>query len=537
MSEGIRKRAGERLKSLLQTTGGHRFAAVLTGAGVTAVIQSSSAATVLLVSLVNAGLLSLRQSIGIVMGANIGTTITAWAAAFGGFRLSPAALGLPLAAAALPFSFSRRTRRREIADILIGAGLFFLGLHFMMQAVPDIAPGTRHLGLPPNWNPSGYPAVLLFAVFGSLLTVAVQSSSAATVITMIIAFRGWIGFPAAAAAVLGQNIGTTITALAASSSMNAAARRTARAHMLFNLIGVFWMLIVFLPYTAMVDRILPGNAAFPTAAPLHLAMFHTLFNLTNTLLLIGFITPLSRIVNAMVPDDAAASGSGPGEYKLKLVPGNLEDALAANLITIRRELAVMAAEIYKMLMMVMNGARDPEWFDRTRGDLSSSEQKVDAMQEQIITYLIKCTRGPLGADQSRDVAGMSRIANELESVADSTFGIGLLMNKLHKKGWYFHQQGDDELIDYTSRVLDFLKYNEDFLAHKLHAYDLELAREMEEGIDKMRDKLRRRSRRSIERDEDVDVKGELIFMDMVRFLEHIGDSAFKVSEAIAALPG
>ena len=535
MSEGIRKRAGDRLESVLQTAGENRLAAVLTGTGVTAVIQSSSAATVLLVSLVNAGLVSLRQSIGMVMGANIGTTFTAWAAAFGGFRLSAVALGLALAAFALPLSFSRRTRLREIADILMGSGLFFLGLHFMIEAVPDIPAGTRRFGFPLNWNPSGYPVVLLFAVLGSLLTMAVQTSTAATVITMITAFRGWIPFPAAAAAVLGQNIGTAVTALAASASMNAAARRTARAHMLFNLIGMVWMLIVFRPYIAMVERILPGNAGAPGAVPLHLAMFHTLFNVTNTLLLIGFITPLARLVNAMVPDDSRQSRRK--AYELKLVPGNLEDATAANLITIRRELAIMAGEIYKMLMMVMNGARDPEWFEGARDELSLSEQRVDAMQEQIITYLIQCTRGPLGADQSRSVAGMSRIANELESVADSTFGIGLLMNKLHKKGWYFHEQGDEELIDYTSRVLDFLKYNEDFLSYRLHAYDLELAREMEEGIDKMRDKLRRRSRRSIERDDDVDVKGELIFMDMVRFLEHIGDSAFNVSEAIVALPG
>ena len=311
-------------------------------------------------------------------------------------------------------------------------------------------------------------------------------------------------------------------------------KRTARAHMMFNVLGVLWMLIVFFPFTRMIEVLVPGDAADPANIPYHLSMFHTLFNISNTVLLIGFVGPMSRIVEKMVKDDGVKSSKAP--YNLTLVPGSLPDAVDSNLITIRRDLATMAGEVSDMLMNVMNGANNPKEFAKSKDDLTFREQRVDDMQEQMMGYLTKCTRQPLGVDQSKTVAAFLRIANELESVADSTYGIGLLLVKLHKKSWTFHDQGDLELIDYTSQVLDFLRYNQDFLDRKLEDYDINLANSMEAGIDKMRNRLRKRSRKTIERDEDVDVKGELIFMDVVRHLEHIGDSSLNVSEAIEDMP-
>ena len=534
MSDGIQKRSGNKLKTILHTMTENRFAGVLTGVGVTSIIQSSSATTVLLVSLVNAGLVTLKQSIGVIMGANIGTTLTAWIVSIVGFKFKIASVALPAVAVAIPFYFSSRTKRREIADILIGFGLLFLGLSFMKDSVPDINNNPEVLAFLSDWSQWGYGSILLFVLIGSLLTVLVQSSSAAMTITITMAFKGWISFPVAAAIVLGENIGTTITAFLASLPMNATAKRAARAHMFFNLIGVVWMMAVFLPFTRLVDAIVPGDAGDPRNIPIHLSMFHTLFNITNTLLLVGFVGYLARFVEKIVKDDAKVSKKAP--YQLKLVPDNIDDSVDANLITIRRDLASMAGEAYDMLMSVMNGARDPKTFAKIKDRLVIREQRVDDMQEQIIGYLTKCTRWPLGHDQSNVVAAQQRIANELESVADSTFGIGLLLDKLHKKGWEFHKDADEELLTYTSQVLDFLKYNQDFLDRRLEKYDLNLARDMENGIDKMRNKLRKRSRRTIEKDEDVDVKGELIFMDIVRHLEHIGDNSLNVSEAIFAMP-
>ena len=533
MSDGIQRRAGNRLKSVLHNMTENRFAGVLTGAGVTSIIQSSSATTVILVSLVNAGLVTLKQSIGVIMGANIGTTLTAWIVSIVGFKFNIVDIALPAVAIAIPLYFSSVSNRRDIADILIGFALLFLGLSFMKDAVPDIKNNPEVLSFLSQWSNWGYGSVMLFVLIGTLLTVVVQSSSAAMTITITMAFKGWISFPVAAAIVLGENIGTTITAFLASLPMNAGARRAARAHMVFNLIGVFWMLLVFYPFTNMVDKLVPGSVADPAKIPIHLSMFHTLFNITNTLLLIGFVGPLSSLVERLVKDDKKVDGLGP--YELKLVSGHYTDAVNSNLITIRAELSKMAGEVYDMLLLIMDGSRKPKAFAKKKEEMVSREQRVDDMQEQIIQYLTECTRQSLGTYQSHTVASQHRIALELESIADSSFGIGLLMNRLHKKGWKFHQKGDDELLAYTSQVLDFLKYNQDYLDGKLEDYDLGLAHKMEDGIDNVRDKLRKRSRRTIERDEHVDVKGELIFMDIVRHLEHIGDSSLNVSEAIVEL--
>ena len=533
MSDGIQNRAGNRLKTVLHTMTNNRFAGLLTGVGVTSIIQSSSATTVLLVSLVNAGLVTLQQSIGVIMGANIGTTLTAWIVSVVGFKFKIASVALPAIAIGIPFYFSSRTKRRETANILIGFGLLFLGLSFMKDSVPDIKNNPEVLSFLSDWSQWGFASTLIFVAIGTILTIVVQSSSAAMTITITMAFKGWIDFPVAAAVVLGENIGTTITAFLASLPMNATAKRTARAHMFFNLIGVVWMLFLFQPFLHLIDVIVPGDAADPANIPFHLSMFHTLFNISNSFLLIGFVGPMSRLVEKVVKDDVKTKRRGP--YELRLIPNNIADSVESNLITIRRELAVMAGEVYNMLMMVMNGARKPKEFESHQDDLINQEQRVDDMQEQMIAYLTRCTRQPLGRDQSRTVAAEQRIAHELESVADSTFGIGLLMARLHKKDWRFHEKGDDELLKYTSKVLEFLRYNRDYLDRKTEDYDLDLAHSMEDGIDKMRDKLRKRSRRTIEKDEDVDVKGELIFMDIVRHLEHIGDSSLNISEAIAEL--
>ncbi|MCK5735372.1 MAG: Na/Pi cotransporter family protein [Spirochaetaceae bacterium] len=535
MSDGIQNRAGNKLKSALHTMTENRFAGVLTGAGITSIIQSSSATTVLLVSLVNAGLITVKQSLGVIMGANIGTTLTAWIVSTLGFKFHIADVALPAIAIAIPFYFSGRSKRREIADILIGFGLLFLGLSFMKDAVPDIKNNPEVLAFLSNWSQMGFASTMLFVLIGTLLTVIVQSSSAAMTITITMAFKGWIDFPVAAAVILGENIGTTITAFLASIPMNATAKRTSRAHMLFNLIGVVWMLAVFNPFIRLVDAVVPGSASDPVNIPFHLSMFHTLFNIFNTILLIGFIGPMSRLVEKMVKDDTVGSLKTP--YQLKVVPWNLADSVASNLITVRHDLAVMAGEAYTMLNMVLGNARNQKELEKSQDEMVLREQRVDDMQEQIIGYLTSSTQHALGHDQSKTVTAQQRIANELESVADSSFSISLLLNKLYDKGWKFHEQGDNEIRTYTEQVLNFIKYNQDFLDNEVDEYDVNVAREMERGIDSMRDKLRKRSRRTIERDEEVNVKGELIFMDIVKHLEHIGDNSMNVSEAIVAMPG
>lgn len=533
MSDGIQRRAGSRFRRVLHTMTNNRFAGAATGLAVTAVVQSSSATTVLLVSLVNAGLISLRQSIGVVMGANIGTTLTAWIVSLVGFQMKITNFALPAIAIALPLHFSKRQKLREIADILIGFGLLFLGLHLMKESVPDIRNNPDVLAFLQGWADMGFFSIVLFIVIGAALTVAVQSSSAAMTITITMAFRGWISFPVAAAIVLGENIGTTVTAFLASLPMGSVARRTARAHMVFNVIGVIWMLFVFYPFTRLVDLIIPGSVADPARIPLHLSMFHTLFNVINTALLIPFVGALTRLVEWMVPERVVISRTG--EYRLALVASNIPDALDSNLITLRHELADMSARAADMLRSVMDASRNPESLAEVRKELEASEQLLDDMQETITTFLTESMRQPVSDDQARTIASTQRIAHELESISDSCFSMGMLMERLQRKGWQLHRAAEEELYQYTAQVLQFLEYNGNLLLGADGKVDLDHAFELEERIDKVRNKLKKRSRRSIERDREPDVKGELAFIDIVRHLEHIGDYSLNVSEAVADL--
>lgn len=532
MSDGIHRRAGNRLRSILHRLTSNRVAGALTGLGVTSLVQSSSATTVLLVSLVNVGLITLRQSIGVVMGANVGTTLTAWIVSLVGFKVSITDFALPAIAIALPFHFSKNQSRREFADILIGFGLLFLGLHLMKESVPDIRSNPEILSFLQYWSGMGYVSVLIFIVVGTVLTVVVQSSSAAMAITITMAFQGWISFPIAAAIVLGENIGTTITAFLASLPMNASAKRTARAHMLFNLFGVAWMLAVFFPFVRLVDLIFPGSASDPANIPLHLSLFHTLFNVANTFILLPFVDLIALIVERMVPERREVIH---GPYRLNLVPSNMPEALESNLITIRRELCRMAERASTMLRSILDVSRNPATLERVTPELELVEQRVDEMQEEITRFLTESMRLQVSDDQARYIQATQRIAHELEGITDACFSIGLLLKRLHKKGRRIHDDGDQELNAYIRQVTDFLSYNRDYLERKFEDYDMAKAFEMEERIDKVRNRLRKRSRKSIEQDAESDVKGELLFIDIVRHLEHIGDHSLNISEAAVEL--
>ena len=533
MSEGIQKRAGDRLRSVLRTMTENRFAGILTGLGVTALIQSSSGTTVLLVSLVNAGLISLRQSIGVIMGANIGTTLTAWIVSIVGFQFRITDIALPAIAIALPMYFSKRQHLREIADVLIGFGLLFLGLHLMKESVPDIGSNPDALAFLRNWSDLGFWSVVIFIVVGAALTVLVQSSSAAVTITITMAFRGWIDYPVAVAIVLGENIGTTVTAYLASLPMGTNARRAARAHMIFNGFGILWMTAVFYPFVDLVDWIMPGSSALPQNIPIHLSLFHTLFNLTNTFVLLPFVRTLERIVTALVPERRQVTTTG--AYRLVLVSPRLPDALDSNLITVRGELTKMAGHAAEMLESVMTASREPEKLQAIRPALESTEQRVDDMQEALTRFLTESMRQSISGVQARSIHAAQRIAHEIEGVSDACFSIGMLLEKLHGKGRRLHADADTEILAYMTQVMDFLTYNANILDRKVTRPDLNAAEAMEDGIDKVRNRLRKRSRKSIERDAKTDVRGELIFIDIVRHLEHIGDHCLNMSEAVAEL--
>ena len=318
MSSGLQKVAGERLRGFLSAMTSNSFKGVMTGLGITTVIQSSSATTVMVVSFVNAGLLTLAQAIGVIMGANIGTTVTAWLVSWLGFKADISVLAVPLMLLGFLFSNSKKDQRKNIGELIVGFSLLFLGLSFMKDSVPDLRETPQVLEFVSTWSSQGFGSVLLFLTFGTILTLVLQSSSATMAITLIMLSMGWIPFDMACAMVLGENIGTTITANIAASVGNTQAKRAAMSHTIFNVFGVIWVLMLYKPFLHLVGFItefifgLPNpadegfmvtdsNTAEGTAALYGLSMLHTLFNLTNTLLLVWFTKQIAKAVSWIIP--------------------------------------------------------------------------------------------------------------------------------------------------------------------------------------------------------------------------------------------
>ena len=385
MSEGIQKTAGTRLRNILSYMTRNRFAGVFTGFLTTCLVQSSSATTVMVVSFANAGLLSLVQSIGIIMGANIGTTITGWLVAILGFKFKIASIALPAVGIGLPLIFSKITKRKNLGEIFVGFGLLFLGLKFLKSSVPDIKNNPEVLEFLASYTDLGFLSLIIFIFVGVILTVVVQSSSAAMTITITMAFKGWIDFPTAAALVLGENIGTTITAYLASLGGNYRAKQTARAHMIFNVFGVVWMLISFSFFIPFIDYIVPGDTLNPNNIPVHLSMFHTIFNIINVCLLIWFVPQIASIVEKMIKpsnDDIIED-----EYKLEYFSTGVQPVPEIAIIEAKKEVVKMSELVTKMLLLFTDSFKGKNKIEESINKAKIMEIKSDQMQEQISCYL------------------------------------------------------------------------------------------------------------------------------------------------------
>lgn len=313
MSDSLMELAGNRMRSFLATMTSNRFLGISTGFLITAVIQSSSATTLMVVSFANASLLSLTESISVIMGANIGTTITAWLISLLGFKVSMNVIALPLVGLGFGMTFAKKPRWRQTGNFIIGFGLLFVGLQFLKEAMPDIDGNPEILSFLRDYTDMGFGSVLLFLLIGSLLTIVIQSSSATMALTLVMTAEGWIPYELAAAMVLGENIGTTVTANIAAFVSNFRARQTAMAHLIFNILGVVWMLIFFFPFLRGISRLTQGlGSASPyvdaAAIPVAVSLFHTCFNITNTLLMVWFVHPIARLVARLVPERVQEAG-------------------------------------------------------------------------------------------------------------------------------------------------------------------------------------------------------------------------------------
>lgn len=529
MSDGIQKAAGDRLQSILNYMVRNRFTAVLTGFMITAMIQSSSATTVMVVSFANASLLSLHQAIGVIMGANIGTTVTTWIVSLFGFKFKIAAIALPVIGIGFPFFLSRSKKKRDYGEILVGFGLLFLGLNFLKDSVPHIQDNPQILEFLNNYTGLGFWSFLIFVLVGTLLTMVVQSSSAAMAVTVTMAFMGWIDYSTACAIVLGENIGTTITANLAAVGTSVNAKRAARAHFLFNLFGVLWIMLLFKQFLVLVDWVSPfWDRTDMHSLPMKLALFHTLFNLINTIICLPLIEVIGKIVSKWLPEKGESSLL---PYKLQYISAGVQDTAQLNLLKAKLEIESMTEVTEKMFNIFLDLYQNPQKKLGTLiEEMSDLEELTDQMQEQITYYLVECTKEDLSESSLMNVNAMLRIINELENIGDSCMKLTYLLQRRYDRKIALHPNADVEILDFSKMVIEFMALNKEQMNRHMEQRILELAFKLEKKINYSRDQLKKASQKRLQA--GAEVQGELLYMDLLKHFEHIGDNSLNIAQAL-----
>ncbi len=528
MSEGIQKVAGKRLQSILNYMTANRVAAIFTGFFITALVQSSSATTVMVVSFVNASLLSLTQAIGVVMGANIGTTVTTWIVSLIGFKFKITAIALPVIGVGLPFMFSKFKKRRDIGEILIGFGLLFLGLMFLKESVPDIKSNPEVLEFLKNYTDLGFLSFAIFVFVGSILTVIVQSSSAAMAITVTMAYMGWIGFETAAAIVLGENIGTTVTAYLASIGTNVNARRTARAHFLFNTFGVIWMALIFKYFIQFILKIAPWDSSLQVNLPLNLSLFHTVFNIINSLIFIPFIIPFAKLVKKLVKPKESDMST---EYKLQYIKTGLQNTGQMNIQTAKSELNKMVELINNMFDTFLKVFRNPDKkMGGTVKKVKAMEELSDQMQVEITKFLVECSKEDLSERSVMNLNAIMRIVNELENIGDSCYKLMLLTERKYGNNIQLHAKAMEEFNDFASLLVESMELYKLRMNEHLEKQVLDLVYKLEVKMNNLRDNLKKATQYRLQ--EGSNVKAELLYLDLLKHFEHIGDNNLNIAQAL-----
>lgn len=427
MSEGLEKFAGDRLRSILAAMTKNRVMGVLTGILITALIQSSSATTVMVVSFVNAGLMTLVQSIGVIMGANIGTTVTAWIISAVGFKVNIAAFAIPLLAIGMPLIFSGKGNRKSIGEFIFGFSFLFMGLSFLQDAATEMNIGDMVAGMLAHVPQDSFFTIILFVIVGALVTMIVQASAATMAITLMLFGMNipGFGFEQAAALAMGQNIGTTITAFMASLTANTQARRAALAHMFFNVFGVVVFLIVFYPACDAVSWVVEnclggGNDLFKLSA------FHTAFNIINTLLLIGFVKQIEMLVCRVLPMKAQDE-----DYRLRFISGGLLSTAELSIMEAQKEIHSFAERCQRMAGFVptLLETQDEMEFNKIFARIEKYENITDSMEMEIASYLNKVSEGRLSDASKTQIQKMLRQISELESIGDSVYNLGRTLNR------------------------------------------------------------------------------------------------------------
>lgn len=543
MSEGIQRTAGDRMRRIMATMTHNRFAGVGTGLVTTGLIQSSSATTVMVVSFVNAGLLTLVESIGVIMGANLGTTLTAWIiATVGKFSLSK--IALPIIGIGLPFFFAGKNRFKSFGEVLIGFGLLFYGLYLLKESVPDVksmlastdmavkAQAESIRAFVESVSGKGYLSILIFLVIGVLLTLIVQSSSAAMAITVTLAIQGWIGFQESAAIVLGENIGTTVTAWLASIGTNVNAKRAARAHFLFNILGVIWMLIAFFPFLSAVDWLgdhLPDSfrtEKHTSDVGFKLAIFHSLFNLMNICLLIAFVPQIARLVTKWVKQpEPSEEESSP---RLRFISSSMVDIGELNIPEAEKatlELAGITKEMFEGYLAVFNDPNTDLSAEVKR--LKALEDDADVLTHDITEYLVRTSAVNLSAENARSVGRMLRIVSELEEVSDAIFRLIQITSQKYSKNRDLQEEATNKVREFADQIVQLIDLYTEVLSEGATEERLQKAEELEKQTDRLRKQHNKEAMKRMSLDNST-VKTEMVVIEMNNQFELIANYGLNV---------
>lgn len=538
MSDGIQKAAGGSLKRILGAMTKNNFLGVVSGFMVTTLVQSSSATTVMTVSFVNAGLVSLTQSAGILLGANIGTTITAWLVDQIGFKVDISVACLPLIALSVPMLFAKRKRIKFYGEFILGFAILFWGLHELKEAIPDLKGNPEALQFLEAYADGGFLSNILFIGIGALLTVIVQSSSAAMTLTITLAASGIIPFEIAAAIVLGENIGTTITAWLASIPANVHAKRAARIHSLFNIIGVVWMIVLisfFIDLPPIIQwinqTILLDNTDIlsPDGRGRGIAIFHTMFNVVNVAILIWFIPWLVKTATKMVK----SKGEEDEVFKLGYIGEGLLASNELSLMEAKKEVKQFAKTTSKMNNLIRNLVKenDSKSFQKIATKIKNFEEVTDRFEEEIAKYLVKIGQGALTENMSLRIQALHKIISNLERVGDIYFRMSLTLEKKRDNKIWFTQSQRNKLYGYFELIDKTFLVVQKHLDNEFKANSIDEAVNLENQNNQLQSKLRVSHIEELENGE-YDFKSAMHYRDLFMACEKVGDHLINVSEAM-----
>jgi len=539
MSEALQKVSGSKLRSILAAMTSSKIKGIISGVLITAVIQSSSATTVMLVSFVNAGLINLVESIGIIMGANIGTTVTAWLISILGFKVQISALSLPLIGLTVPLLFSKNDRNRSLGEIALGFALLFIGLDYLKANVPDIKSNPQILEFLSEFNDLGFGSFAIFLAIGTILTVVIQSSSATMALTLVMCSNGWIGFETAAAMVLGENIGTTITANIAASVANTSAKQTARAHFIFNFFGVMWVALAFPFFLKGINYlVMQGGAesAFESSSslPIALSLFHTVFNILNVILLIPFTKLIAKTAVKLVKPAEEDE-----EFHLKYINTGLLGTAELSLLQCKNEIVSYSEHVKKMFIRVKDllTETNPKKYTKITEKIYKWEEASDLTELEIAKYLTEISSNLMSAKGSMKIKVYLNIIDNLESISDSAYNLSRSFKRKTKEKAWFSPEIRDNIQKMFDQVEESLNNMCDMLKADSSATDIEKADELENSINQLRNSLRKEHLASIEDQKEYTYFAGVIYSDLFAESEKLADYVYNVCESIVELNG